>query len=199
MSSWASLEFQLNNAVERFLGLKGIHGAILSHNIQIRDKQNIIRTFFDLYCGNDKAWMKSACKVMERIGSCNSDRNTVAHTPFVPRDNGSVEFLVVKAKGRLDIPTVIWSQDAFDAKEAEMEDLSRELDGLMDECIKRRNARIAQKPSLNPFLSFAGLPTLDNPAPGILSSLANLLPAGLDSPEPTTSEGTQTPQEPLEE
>jgi hypothetical protein len=187
--------FSLMTPWNALVGVKGLTAAVLTHNLQVRDKQNIIRTFFDLYGAADPEWVKAATKAMDRLGKCNNDRNIVAHTAFAPKPNGDVEFFIVKAKGRLQLPEVIWTQADFDAKETEMEAVRARLEELVEDCLKRKDA--ATPRARNALIGLFE-PSPDSPAPGLLSALEHQHQEGLDAPAPNPSRDTQTHQAPPE-
>jgi hypothetical protein len=55
----------------------------------------------------------------------------MAHDPFGPDESKTgVEFLTVKAKGKVEIPNVVWSAEKFRTESESVHDYSDFFDGL---------------------------------------------------------------------
>jgi hypothetical protein len=164
---WATLESTLNRAIVDALDLTEIQGAIVTKNIQLRDKINILKTLIDLHGVEVKRYQK----VLETIGSLSLDRNMMAHDVFFPDDQGDgVQFLVIKAKGKLSIPPTRWSVAQFFDKYLEIVKLSKEADDMATVLSRMALASLLRKRSgttlgplvlglLNPLLR----PSLEHP------------------------------------
>lgn len=140
MSDWSELESHLNDAVAALLEIDDlVLATALAVNMGCRDKLNLVRTLLDLEFTSDSERGKAAHKLLNKIGDRNGDRNLVAHTPFISKPNG-VLFHVVKAKGKLAIPNVLWTADDFTAKRWEMFALGRELKATVALALETRKS-----------------------------------------------------------
>jgi hypothetical protein len=186
MGQWALLETSLNTGVGRLLGLKTVETAIATANMQLRSKIHIVKAVVHLKRGTTD-WGKDALKDLEAIaGLADKWRNVVAHVPFAPHASGGVQFLSIKAKGKLSFPDIIWGRADFDEVFDEIMRLSHRVEEIID--------NVAGKPgALNALLAYSNVtpPQQEQGSPPD--------PPPQDSPDshPTTSEITpETPQEP---
>lgn len=186
LQSWAVMESQLNRTLSRTLGLDTLQGIVVTRNIQMRDKINIVKSLIHLVVIND-ATRSRYLKLLERIGGLSGDRNTVAHDMFDHDEDGDgVRFYVTKAKGKLQFPNVRWSIDVFTEKCFELYDIHkhlRQLDNVLDSDKIARAFATAQ-----PNAMLGGLGLLRSPNP----SFRGLL--DFDHPEPTPETPPETPQ-----
>lgn len=138
MSHWSLLEFSLNEAVWTLLGVDHIAPAVaLGVNMTMREKINFVRTCLNHDLEQQPELPKTAAKVMDRIGDRNGDRNIVAHNGFDAHPKG-VAFKLIKAKGRLSAPVIVWTVADFEQKSLDMMNLSDALRSLADEAVKHR-------------------------------------------------------------
>lgn len=127
MCFWSTLEVELNNSISDLFGLEGIRERIITTNMSVREKINVIVTTLQEYCSQEK-WYSDAKQTMARIGSLSEDRNIAAHHMFYPKDTGdAVVFLVVRARGKVKFPDIVWSINDFDRKCDEIEVAHRQL------------------------------------------------------------------------
>ena len=124
---WSVLESTVNRALEYALDLTSLQGTIVAKNIMMRDKIHILKTLVDLR-GVDVERFKA---VLEEISTLSGDRNMMAHDMFFPDDEGDgVQFLVVKAKGKLAFPKTHWSAAAFLKKYVRLSKLAKDAEDL---------------------------------------------------------------------
>jgi hypothetical protein len=183
MNTWAFLENTMNAGIAKILGMERIEGVIATVNMQVRSKVHIIKTLIDLR-GSPKEWVAASNKTMNEISAMADLRNTVAHTAFGPHDSGEgVEFIVMKAKGKLVFPDTIWSREQFETHYSDMERLTEELKGLT---AKLQATRIIAK--------VAGALSSGQPQPPALqNALLPLLQGFPGSPGPTPPSEEQSP------
>jgi hypothetical protein len=123
LQCWALLESALNQALGKGLGLSRLELAVTASNIQLRDKIHILRTIADLTLSDIMGLKTAADKTLVEIGNKAPIRNMMAHDGFSASEDGQgVKFFVVKAKGSLKIPDVVWDTAKF---QAEFSDISR--------------------------------------------------------------------------
>jgi len=176
---WSVLESNINNAIERGLDLTMLQGAVLTKNIQFRDKINILKTLVDLR-GVEVDRLQSA---LESASKMSTHRNMIAHDMFVPDDDGDgVRFVVIRARGKLSFPETRWSIADFMKKYIEIAQLTsraEEISAVISQVTLAKMLKEAQDPNAWP----QGL--------GLLNTLVHRLP---DSHQATdeTEPGTQT-------
>ena len=159
MFTWAHVEGILNESVGKLMGIDdGVSETILTANMTVREKLNVIRT--SLLLGLDNAsdeWRKTS-KLMDALGDRNGDRNIVAHNQFGPRPDG-VTFFMVKAKGEFAIPDLVWTTRDFEERGEKMRTLALQLLGVVDTEVA---ARADFSPPRTLVAQFGG-PTGDTP------------------------------------
>jgi hypothetical protein len=115
LQRWGNLESTLNYVMQTALQLSPLQGAVLSKNVQMRDKIHICKTVIDLYLYGEAVVIHK--KALSDVSDFSLDRNMIAHDMFIPDPEGDgVEFYVIKAKGRFDIPKVAWSVADFEKR-----------------------------------------------------------------------------------
>ena len=122
-------------------------------------------------------------KLIDDISSFSSKRNIVAHEFFLSSEDGnSVEFVIIKANGKLQFPDEKWTVADFSAHFSTMDGFYYELKSLTDKLGKSSVLRALEDiHSREPTRSLAdlGLGGLLSPQPqGLLDSI----------PTPATSE-----------
>lgn len=204
MSAWAFLESQLNVGIRTLSGLDSMESAIITANMQVRDKINALRTLLVLFSLAEDE--KAAGRLMAKIENMSKDRNTVAHTMFWPQKKGSgVEFSRIKARGKLETLSVVWSTKQFDEKVARMHELQDQLKDAVKSAAKLRRAWLRLQASTRPkpnLSALSGLTIDPTPTEGSrLQGLVGLLSFHIQEPlssQPTTSEiAPQTLEAPL--
>lgn len=110
--------------------------AIVCANIQLRDKLNILRTAASVANHRNA---KKAAKILTEIGDLTPRRNMMAHDFFFPSPKEpAVQFSVIKAKGKFDMPATLWTVDQF-------YEAYEKIDDLIDRLSKCRGAFKARK------------------------------------------------------
>lgn len=124
---FAFLESTINNCVGKVLRLEGAQTYIIARNTQFRDKINILKAAATLAL--PKGTPLTA--LLDEAATISRDRNIVAHEVFgVSEDETGVEFLAVRARGRLTFPKIIWTPKDFEEK---YELMRRVTDGIRNE------------------------------------------------------------------
>ncbi len=190
MAAWAFLETALNDFIRAALRLDFIQAAIITSNIQVRDKIFICRTAADI-ASESADWKERAHKTFIAISDLSADRNVVAHTMFGPNDFGGVSFLRVKAKGKLSWPTEEWSSALFALKVDDMMRLHREV-SLMAGTFKRHEINLEE------LAKEIAENTPAYPRRGLLSAVARQRQAGQNSPSPNPEGSRESGPDPLE-
>lgn len=182
---WALLESTLNSGVRKVLGLGVLEGAIVANNMQCRAKIHIIKTYVNLVGDGAEAWRKVAVKNLEAIASMSDKRNVVAHVPFGPHKGGGVDFITIKAKGKLAFPDMVWSKADFNRECHLMSDLAEALDQTIDKLSAIRSLVTAKSGA-----------TKEGPSKlAHLNALIPLLQGNPDCPPANLETDPQTPPE----
>ena len=188
MFHWASMESEINRGMRKLLGIGMIEGMIVTANTSLRDKTNILKTAVNHYCGGQTEWLQQANKTINSIGNLTPKRNLIAHTSFIPHENGGVEFFVIKAKSTFGVPDEIWSIEEFLRINHEVSQLEGRLKEISDHALKSKKA-IKELSEGKPGNAFALLlrkgpsPSEDTPPLGLLDILPHLPPEPLGSVE----------------
>ncbi len=131
---WAYMETRLREALQKALNLEQMQAVIVASNIQLRDKIHILRSAVFVSTNlleNDRNHFD---QVLKDIANYSPKRNMVAHDAFVQDNSGDgVSFLVIKAKGKLNIPDMDWSI-------ADFEEAYTTISGFAKELIKMSSA-----------------------------------------------------------
>jgi hypothetical protein len=184
---FATLERSLHRTIRYLFDLKLSQTEMLLANITVRDKVFIVKTAVEFYSRTRvDGWVAGALKTLDTISNEIGSRNLLAHTSFKGIDAG-VEFFKVKAKGKFDIPDIVWTEKDFDNKY----DLLIELAGSVEQIIadmKNHKAQIRIAEEL-------AKPTVDFSSLGLLAGLSHLVPSNLDAPPLETTAETR-PQNP---
>jgi hypothetical protein len=139
MCQWTHLEYEITRGIQRVFGLIYIEGAIITGNIQVRDKISILRTAVEFYSRDrmSNEWRAEAVRLFTKIADIVPDRNLVAHTYFEPTDDGDIRFVRVRAKTAINEVQEIWTEEIVNAKCAEMNVCMYDLAQLMGELLHR--------------------------------------------------------------
>lgn len=133
LRGWALMEHELNSAVAKSLGLARLQEIIVTRNIQLRDKLNILATTIDL-SGLDEKRREHFKSKLKKIANYAYVRNMMAHDAFGPSpDSNGVQFLTIKARGSLEIPEEIWDKAKFAEAMAKVKSFRVELEALQKE------------------------------------------------------------------
>ena len=133
MHHFSLLESSLNNGVGALLGINGPEQAIATANMNFYAKIHIVKAAVDLK-GGDAEWAKD----IQQIADFSILRNIVVHNVFGPNANGGIQFLTVKAKGKLSFPETIWSITDFERHFATAKSLRFKLDDILSKLEARR-------------------------------------------------------------
>ena len=187
---WAAMEWELNMTIQDLLGLKDLQAAIVTRNIQLRDKIHIIGASLDVLplSEDEKKDMRAT---LNGIKSKTNLRNMAAHELFCPSDDGKgVKFFRIQAKGKFRIPETTWDSAMLDAECAQLDELADNIKRIGEKARSAVNLRLIAQ-ALN-----APTPSLGQPG---LWSLGAHLPLGSlgHLPEETSpQEAHETPQDP---
>ena len=155
----------MNRCLRDMLDSENIVSVIVLANIQARDKINALKTLLDLFAPTpeDRA---SATAIMAKVGALSGDRNIIAHNMFWPADKkGGVEFVVTKAKGKLNLPKVVWRPKDFNDKIDEMGRLMVEMKKAVKTASRYQKLHAKPRPTVNALQMYAsteGLGLLGN-------------------------------------
>ena len=190
MSFWAVLEGELNSSVHKLCGLSGLEAVVATANMGVRDKANTVRTMLYVAHSTDAPKVAENNKIMDRIGERSTDRNLVAHTNFFGHADG-VQFLVIKAKGKFQIPPTIWTVEDFRNRNRLMMASVRELRAAVAVAVEWRGLIKSRLAGANIFATTQGT----NALTGLLG-LGHLAQENPDSLSPSPTEAPQTPKAP---
>lgn len=110
---WGMLEASLNRLIIKSMNLGVLEGAILTGNLHLKDKLNIVKTLIYIsFLGLDDN-KKYTALIAEIEKFARTYRNSLAHEQFIVTPNGDLKFFVVRAKGKLDFPEKIWGEEKF--------------------------------------------------------------------------------------
>jgi hypothetical protein len=133
LRAWSTMENSLHEAIGAALSIEAPKLQILCANIRFQDKTNILRTLVDIAPGLPAEEKAELNKSLRELADYSASRNMIAHDPFRPNSAATgVEFLTVKAKGRFELPSVVWNADRFQQEGATVDQYRALLDGLRD-------------------------------------------------------------------
>lgn len=192
LQHWAIMEGAMRSAIEKALNLDSLQGTVVCANISLRDKINLLKTLVNMAFLPDEEGRARAIKLLEGIAGMSANRNMIAHDMFFAKEGG-VSFFVTKAKGKLSFPTVIWTEDDFQAEYAKLRVATAELDRLQHqlsnaELVKALMISRNRQPT-NALFSLAYPPPQDLPLQGLL---------GFPLPQSNPGKDAQTPEDPRE-
>jgi len=131
LRAWSVMEGSLHNAIGTALSVETTKLQILCANMRFRDKIHILKTLIDVATIFSKEEKAELMKTLSGLADDSGNRNMIAHDAFRPDDEGvGVEFLTVKAKGKFDLPKIVWNVDRFRNEGALIGQYRSLLDGL---------------------------------------------------------------------
>lgn len=195
LQRWALMEAQLREAIGKALGLDTLQTVVACANISLRDKINILKTAVNMSVGLTNDEKAKYTKALNSIANYSPVRNMIAHDMFWPTEDGKgVQFFVIRAKGKFEIPDMQWDQKKFNEEYRAIDSFKGELAELVKrlghaQLLEALASAMSDEPSNLGFgrLRLQGL--LNPPPPEPLS-----LGRNLSTPET----GPQTPEEPEE-
>ena len=132
LRAWSLMEASLHDAIGAALNIEGLKIRILCANMRFRDKLHVIASLVDVAHG---AFLeherKEIRKKLRTLADYSANRNMMAHDPFGPdKSKTGVAFLTVKAKGKVDLPDVVWSAEKFRTESDSVHQYGDFFDGL---------------------------------------------------------------------
>jgi len=161
LQSWALMELELDDGIAKALGLTGLQRYVIRSNMPFHNKISVMKTLVHL------SWLSDTQKThyddaLNSMLGYSSDRNIIAHDAFSSSNkNDGVQFLVYRAKGKMQFPEFNWSVNKFvqqilnlDQCAKEMADLHEKIDKITTSSLA---AILAAAPSpIAPNLGFGG-------------------------------------------
>ena len=134
------------------MGLTVLQQSIVCVNISLRDKIHILKTFVDLSAIYPTDVRQGFKNMLQAIANYSPTRNMMAHDMFRPTDDGTgVKFIVVKAKGTLNIPDISWSVADFISAVEKIVGFSTSLSDLEKRLDRAKIVRaLASAPAVHP-------------------------------------------------
>lgn len=169
MFRWAYLETRITEAVKTLFKLRGPEANMILANITFRDKTAMVQTIVDYYSDRKSdIWRKNARRVFTDMTDLNQNyRNILAHNSFIPNDGeeGGIEIRRIKAKGKYEVPKILWTRERFRELDDELNRLNDRLKEVVDEVVHQisvtdlARAMAAQRPTpVNALLGLLGDP-----------------------------------------
>jgi hypothetical protein len=194
LQAWSTMENSLHDAIGAALSIEAPKLQILCANMRLRDKIDILRTLIDIAPGFATEEKTKLKKSLHDIAEYSVNRNMLAHDSFRPESAGAgVEFLTVKAKGKFELPNVVWSADRFQQEGKTVDQYRSLLDGLRARFQTRplgpESFALGRPPWMSTMQS-QGIPL------ALLHSLYHQPATDIDSGPANQEKGAQTPEEP---
>jgi hypothetical protein len=182
---WAYLEMAVTVAVRKLYDLRGTEADMLLANVQFRDKLAMMATILNWYSTHKpQEWTTKLSKLIRDIADFNTNyRNVLAHNPFAPiakSDGGGINIFRTLAKKKFSIPKTVWSEQDFERRFSEINDLEKRLEEFVKDIAPRAKIVRAMLQKPNPWptrdtLSLGSLglpPLLPLKIPGLLQTPA---------------------------
>lgn len=197
LQAWSVMEGSLHSAIGAALAIEETKLQILCANIEFGAKIYILRTLIDAApdLGEDKGNLQSSLRSLAEYAKV---RNMIAHHPFQPDElKKGVEFLVVKARGKFELPKEVWLGERF---RTEGEQVSQ-YRTLLDRIVKLFAAHPLPPQNytavLHRFLPEHGegyfVPMRQMMSPALLDHLSRQAPPGPGSNPASGETGVRTP------
>jgi hypothetical protein len=164
LQNWSFVEAGLRDAITKALGLSRLQGIWVCANISFRDKINILKTAIDVMPGHSATAKADMKKLLDNIAGHSPVRNMIAHDMFFPSADGrTVDFFVVKAKGKFEIPDEVWDVARFEQEYALLAGWATDLKGITTTLSHSRLAEAIMNRMANTGIATAGLHGLSLP------------------------------------
>jgi hypothetical protein len=156
LQTWAVMEGKLDATIAEALGIHSLQELILCKNVQLSARIHILRTLVSISTLQETEKQRIN-KILNKLSEQYVNyRNIVAHNLFVPSETSDgVEFVVVRARSKLNFPKNDWSVAKFEEIQEEIGEFSNELESL------RENLKISSAVMKEWAASFYA----DNPSP----------------------------------
>jgi hypothetical protein len=126
---FSKLEDCINNAIAKLLQLDSNSSEIVTANVEISRRLNIVQTAITSQNARpNEDWLrKEIDETFSTMRRLNDERNVIAHSSFEPHPTDGVQFKRAIAKGELKRADPHWSEEKFESLFSEMERLSNNL------------------------------------------------------------------------
>lgn len=126
---FALMEQDINERIIDILQLKGGAADVVAHSLDFFKKVNILRIIaLDTAPTEER---KPTEKLFSAIAAQNDNRILMAHCPFEPSDDQSVQFRRTVAKdGKVKVKDPLWSKKQFDEASADLNGIREKLNKL---------------------------------------------------------------------
>jgi hypothetical protein len=167
---WALLETTIGNAIGAALRLNKIQEYVLTRNIGFTNKTYVLSALCSV-SQLDYREQKECRLLLQAIRNFSGNRNIVAHDVFIDYERtDGVEFLLVRAKGKIDFPDMQWSVDHFEKLFLSLMDFQHAINKL------ETKLRHAKRPDANALAALlASIPSEPTEEPIGLGSLGRLI------------------------
>jgi hypothetical protein len=196
LQAWSVMEGSLHNAIGTALSIETTKLQILCANMRFRDKIHILTTLIDVAHFFSKEEKAELMKTLRGLADDSGNRNMIAHDAFRPDDEGvGVEFLTVKAKGKFDLPKIVWNADRFQTEGALIGQYRSLLDGLE---ARFQAQPLPQRAYVDAFVADTPLPMRHIMSPALLGYLSLQPQVHPDNDQANQEKSAQTPESPQE-
>jgi hypothetical protein len=138
---WSGIESIVTQGIGRLLQLPEPQAEIVLANVTFRDKISMAKTLtHHTYSSakSDETTIKAAHRLFDTLVAFNSNyRNILVHNLFIPREEGGIDILRVRAKGKYEEPETIWDADFFEERFKEMDQFEVQLESLFADLEKK--------------------------------------------------------------
>jgi hypothetical protein len=189
---FALLERSFHRGLRYLFGLPSLKSEMLFANMTFRDKVNAFRTAVEFASRvRQDDWVNTALSSLGKILDLSTERNFLAHTSFFPAKDG-VSFFKIQAKGKFDVPDVVWTDGEFKEKFERISKFVKEVERIVED-MKSHDTRLK-------LAELLATPSGERGLLGMLSPHSHPPPGSLLSSNLTSSPQTtpQTPEEPQE-
>lgn len=183
LGNWSLLESSINTAIGNGLKLDVMQMFIVTRNIQIAAKLNILKACTSVVLFSDVE-KKEFQKLLQQIADYAPKRHMMAHDVFVASEKSDgVEFYHFTARDKVGFVETDWTSEDFDSAIKKLDEFYKE--------IKKLSEKLKSSHSLRAIAEAL----MKNPAPTdgtiSLSSLGHLFHQPLDAPHSHPAEPMQ--------